>query len=41
MKPVEFTNGNVYKGGWSSEMKMEGQGKYYLIIKIKIKLNLK
>ena len=30
MKPVEFTNGNVYKGGWSSEMKMEGQGKYYL-----------
>ena len=30
MKPVEFTNGNVFKGGWSSEMKMEGQGKYYL-----------
>jgi hypothetical protein len=30
MKPVEFTNGNVYKGGWSSEMKMEGQGKYFL-----------
>ena len=30
MKPVEFTNGNVYKGGWSSDMKMEGLGKYYL-----------
>ena len=30
MKPVEFTNGNVYKGGWSQDMKMEGQGKYYL-----------
>ena len=30
MRPVEFTNGNVYKGGWSTEMNMEGLGKYYL-----------
>ena len=30
MKAVEFTNGNVYKGGWNSDIKMEGQGKYYL-----------
>ena len=27
---VEFTNGNVYQGGWSSDLKMEGQGKYFL-----------
>ena len=30
IKPVEFTNGNIYQGGWSSDMRMEGQGKYYL-----------
>ena len=30
MKPVEFTNGNVYQGGWNRNLKMEGQGKYYL-----------
>ena len=30
MKPVEFFNGNVYKGGWSPDLKMEGEGKYYL-----------
>ena len=30
IKPVEFTNGNVYQGGWSREMRMEGQGKYFL-----------
>ena len=30
VKAVEFTNGNVYQGGWSSDLKMEGQGKYYL-----------
>ena len=30
MKPVEFTNGNVYQGGWNLNLKMEGQGKYYL-----------
>jgi len=30
IKPVEFTNGNVYKGSWSREMRMEGQGKYFL-----------
>lgn len=30
MKPIEFNNGNVYKGGWNENLKMEGQGKYYL-----------
>ncbi len=30
VKAVEFTNGNVYQGGWSPDLKMEGQGKYYL-----------
>ena len=30
VKAVEFTNGNVYQGGWSSDLKMDGQGKYYL-----------
>ena len=30
MKPVEFVNGNVYQGSWNPDMKMEGQGKYYL-----------
>ena len=30
VKAVEFTNGNVYQGGWSSDLKMEGQGKYFL-----------
>ena len=30
MKPIEFNNGNVYQGGWNENLKMEGQGKYYL-----------
>ena len=30
MKPIEFNNGDVYKGGWNENLKMEGQGKYYL-----------
>ena len=30
IKPIEFTNGNVYQGGWSRDMRMEGQGKYFL-----------
>ena len=30
IKPVEFKNGNVYEGGWNSEFKLEGQGKYFL-----------
>ena len=30
MMPIEFNNGNVYKGGWNENLKMEGQGKYYL-----------
>ena len=28
--PIEFQNGNIYQGGWSSDMNMEGQGKYFL-----------
>ena len=30
IRPIEFQNGNIYQGGWSREMNMEGQGKYYL-----------
>ena len=30
MKPIEFNNGNVYQGGWNENLKMEGQGKYFL-----------
>jgi hypothetical protein len=30
IKPVEFQNGNIYQGGWNSQMLMEGQGKYFL-----------
>lgn len=31
MKPIEFKNGNIYQGGWNKNLKMEGQGKYFLI----------
>ena len=30
MKTVEFKNGNIYQGGWNDDLKMEGQGKYYI-----------
>jgi hypothetical protein len=30
MKPVEFENGNVYKGQWDEEFKMDGLGQYYI-----------
>ena len=30
MKPIEFTNGNIYQGGWNEKFQMEGYGKYYL-----------
>ena len=29
-RPIEFQNGNIYQGGWSRDMNMEGQGKYFL-----------
>ena len=30
VKPIEFKTGNIYEGGWNKNLKMEGQGKYYL-----------
>ena len=30
IQPIEFKNGNIYKGGWNKDIKMEGQGKYFL-----------
>ena len=30
MKPVEFENGNIYKGNWDEEFKMDGLGQYYI-----------
>ena len=28
--PIEFKNGNIYKGNWNEECEMEGEGIYYL-----------
>lgn len=28
--PVEFKNGNVYRGNWNDKIEMEGYGQYYL-----------
>lgn len=30
MKPIEFTNGNIYHGQWNKNFEMDGYGKYYL-----------
>lgn len=30
MRPVEFTQGNIYYGEWNEEYEMDGYGKYYL-----------
>ena len=30
VEPIKFKNGNIYKGKWNSEKRMEGKGKYYL-----------
>ena len=30
IKPIEFSNGNIYQGGWNTKFQMEGYGKYYL-----------
>lgn len=30
MKPIEFTNGNIYQGQWNKNFEMDGYGKYYL-----------
>ena len=29
-KPIQFSNGNIYKGNWNKELKMDGPGIYYL-----------
>ena len=30
MKPIEFTNRNIYHGQWNQNFEMDGYGKYYL-----------
>jgi len=30
MRPIEFTNGNIYQGQWNINFEMDGYGKYYL-----------
>jgi hypothetical protein len=30
MEPVEFENGNIYKGNWNENYKMDGLGKYFI-----------
>ena len=30
IKPIKFKNGNLYKGKWNKDLKMEGPGLYYL-----------
>ena len=30
VQPIKFKNGNIFKGKWNNESRMEGKGKYYL-----------
>ena len=30
IKPIEFSNGNIYHGQWNKNFEMDGYGKYYL-----------
>jgi len=30
VQPIKFKNGNIFKGKWNNEKRMEGKGKYYL-----------
>ena len=29
-EPIQFNNGNIYKGNWNNDLKMDGPGIYYL-----------
>ena len=30
VQPIKFKNGNIFKGKWNNESRMEGKGKYYV-----------